>query len=266
MCPPRRAKSNKYATSDTLRTGRSVKKKSPLVQVAVWVLQLRVFSKYSSMSEMRSTHHDVVIVFVYIGGTGGGGVEWKKTKWQQDLMIQFIYSICVILTLKGNFEFYQKLRNPLGWFITVKTRTPGLCLTRFWDGETYIVARRNSITCAILSIPTESRFTNALERSLWTFTNSIIIATVTGNVGIFFDVWITEWQWIKIQVKDISSFLRMALSLFYLWVFPAYSRKEREGDSREKGFHRYYKKMQHCELIHFWWYRKIKIRNLGPAT
>ena len=202
-------------------------------------------------------------LFILVGREGGG-VEWKKTKWQQDLMIQFIYSICVILTLKGNFEFYQKLRNPLGWFITVKTRTPGLCLTRFWDGETYIVARRNSITCAILFIPTESRFTNALERSLWTITNSIIIATVTGNV--FFDVWITEWQWIKIQVKDISSFPRMALSLFYLWVFPAYSRKEREGDSREKGFYIYYKKIQHCKFIHFWWYRKIKIRNLGPAT
>ena len=173
-------------------------------------------------------------------------------------MIQFISCKCMILMLKGNFEFYQKPRNPLGPFITLKTRTPGLCLTRFWDVETCIVARRNSITCAILSIPTESRFTNALERSLWTFTNSIIIATVTGNVGIFFDVWITEWQWIKIQVKDISSFPRMALSLFYLWVFPAYSRKEREGDSREKGFYRYYKKIQHCELIHFWWYRKLK--------
>ena len=145
------------------------------------------------------------------------------------------------LDVKRQFEFYQKLRNPLGWFITVKTRTPGLCLTRFWDGETYIVARRNSITCAILSIPTESRLTNALERSLWTFTSSIIIATVTGNVGIFFDVWITEW--VKIQVKDISSFLQMALSLFYLSVSPAYSRMEREGDSREKGFHRYYKKI-----------------------
>ena len=41
----------------------------------MWVLQLRVFSKYSSMSEMRSTHHDVVIVFVYIGGAVGGGMK-----------------------------------------------------------------------------------------------------------------------------------------------------------------------------------------------
>ena len=41
-------------------------------------LQLPVFSKHSSMSKMRSTHHDVVIVFVYIGGAGGGGVLMEK--------------------------------------------------------------------------------------------------------------------------------------------------------------------------------------------
>ena len=40
-------------------------------------LQLPVFSKHSSMSKMRSTHHDVVIVFVYIGGAGGGGLNGK---------------------------------------------------------------------------------------------------------------------------------------------------------------------------------------------
>ena len=91
-----------------------------------------------------------------------------------------------------------------------------------------IVARRNSITCAILSIPTESRFTNALERSPRTFTSSIITATVAGNFGIFFDVWSTEWNWGKIQVLDISSFLQMALSLLYLWVFQ-YIRGWREG-------------------------------------
>ena len=34
----------------------------------------------------------------------------------------------------------------------------------------------------------------------------------------------------KIQVKDISSFLEMALSLLY-------SKMEREGDSREEGFY-----------------------------
>ena len=43
---------------------------SVFVQVAFPLLQLRVFSKHSPMSEMRSTHHDVVIVFVYIGGAG----------------------------------------------------------------------------------------------------------------------------------------------------------------------------------------------------
>ena len=44
----------------------------------MWVLQLRVFSKHSSMSEMRSTHHDVGIVLVYIGGAvGGGGLNEK---------------------------------------------------------------------------------------------------------------------------------------------------------------------------------------------
>ena len=147
------------------------------------------------------------------------------------------------LDVKRQFEFYQKLRNPLGWFITVKTRTPGLCLTRFWDGETYIVARRNSITCAILSIPTESRFTNALERSPRTFTSSIITATVAGNFGIFFDVWSTEWNWGKIQVLDISSFLQMALSLLYLWVFPVYSRMKGRSDLEKGGFHVYYKKV-----------------------
>ena len=50
----------------------------------MWVLQLRVFSKHSSMSEMRSTHHDVGIVLVYIGGAVGGGGGGLNEKIRND--------------------------------------------------------------------------------------------------------------------------------------------------------------------------------------
>ena len=106
----------------------------------------------------------------------------------------FRESKCMIWMLKGNLNFIKNCEINWAGFFTTKTRTPGLCLNCFWDGEKYIVVRSNSVTCAILSIPTEARFTNALERSLRTFTSCIIIATIAGNFGIFFDVWSTQWQ------------------------------------------------------------------------
>ena len=41
------------------------------------------------------------------------------------------------LDVKRQFEFYQKLRIDLDWFITVKIRTRDLCFNRFWEGEKF---------------------------------------------------------------------------------------------------------------------------------
>ena len=41
----------------------------------------------------------------------------------------------------------------------------------------------------------------------------------------------------KIQVRDISSFLQMALSFLYLWVFPDYLKLEGGKNSGKGGFH-----------------------------
>ena len=41
----------------------------------------------------------------------------------------------------------------------------------------------------------------------------------------------------KIQVRDISSFLQMALSLLYLWLFPDYLKLEGGNNSGKGGFH-----------------------------
>ena len=118
-------------------------------------------------------------------------VLWATTKKKRKKRKKiYIYRDrkCMILMLKGNLNstknyeiksfglvYYRKDKNTRSLFESLL----------IWGD---IVARRNSITCAILSIPTESRFTNALERSPRTFTSSIITATVAGNFGIFFDV------------------------------------------------------------------------------
>ena len=50
------------------------------------------------------------------------------------------------------------------------------------------LAWRKFITCTIVSIPTESRFTYTLRRSIGIFTNSVFIATVGGILSTFADV------------------------------------------------------------------------------
>ena len=51
------------------------------------------------------------------------------------------------------------------------------------------IAWRKFITCTIVSIPTESRFTYTLRRSIGIFANSVFIATVGGILSISADVW-----------------------------------------------------------------------------
>ena len=50
------------------------------------------------------------------------------------------------------------------------------------------LAWRKFITCTMVSIPTESRFTYTLRRSIGIFTNSVFIATVGGILSTFADV------------------------------------------------------------------------------
>ena len=51
------------------------------------------------------------------------------------------------------------------------------------------MAWRKFITCTIVSIPTESRFTYTLRRSTESFANSVFIAIVGGILSISADVW-----------------------------------------------------------------------------
>ena len=51
------------------------------------------------------------------------------------------------------------------------------------------MAWRKFITCTIVSIPTESRFTYTLRRSTGIFANSVFIAIVGGILSISADVW-----------------------------------------------------------------------------
>ena len=51
------------------------------------------------------------------------------------------------------------------------------------------MAWRKFITCTIVSIPTESRVTYTLRRSIGIFANSVFIATVGGILSISADVW-----------------------------------------------------------------------------
>ena len=51
------------------------------------------------------------------------------------------------------------------------------------------MAWRKFITCTIVSIPTESRFTYTLRRSIEIFANSVFISTVGGILSISADVW-----------------------------------------------------------------------------
>ena len=51
------------------------------------------------------------------------------------------------------------------------------------------MAWRKFITCTVVSIPTESRFTYTLRRSTGIFANSVFIAIVGGILSISADVW-----------------------------------------------------------------------------
>ena len=51
------------------------------------------------------------------------------------------------------------------------------------------MAWRKFITCTIVSIPTESRFTYTLRRSIEIFANSVFVVTVGSILSISADVW-----------------------------------------------------------------------------
>ena len=73
------------------------------------------------------------------------------------------------------FFYYYNNKNIRSLFVT-----PSLMTDMAW---------RKFITCTIVSIPTESRVTNTLRRSIGIFANSVFIATVGGILRITADVW-----------------------------------------------------------------------------